>query len=165
MFYMVHQLVHLLAHLFTRATDPNLALLALVLGVIGIYTEFCGPGLIVPGVLGSVLALFGLASLTTFPISRPGVALIVLAPALYLLGAMFGMRASLTAAGTLAMALGALMLIDLPGPHIRLAMAVLMVPFGLLTSFLISVAVCARRNKTAYGNKTSVGEGEVILKI
>ena len=34
--------------------DPSLALIVLVLGVLGVYVEFTHPGLILPGVAGSV---------------------------------------------------------------------------------------------------------------
>jgi membrane-bound serine protease (ClpP class) len=59
-------------------TNPNIALLLIVAGVLGISVEFCRPGLIAPGVLGSVCVLVGIASLAAFPIHSVGTTFIVL---------------------------------------------------------------------------------------
>ncbi len=48
-------------------SDPNLAIVMLAAGVLLIYTEFCLIGKVVPGVLGGILLLVGLASLTSAP--------------------------------------------------------------------------------------------------
>lgn len=44
-------------------SDPNLAILLMSLGALGILVEFCFPGKVVPGVAGGVALLVGLASL------------------------------------------------------------------------------------------------------
>ena len=43
--------------------DPNIALLLLVLGALGIYLEFSSPGLVAPGVAGAILVLLALSAL------------------------------------------------------------------------------------------------------
>jgi membrane-bound ClpP family serine protease len=43
--------------------DPQLALVAVVVGLLGIYAEFIWPGKVVPGIAGGVALLVGLASL------------------------------------------------------------------------------------------------------
>ena len=47
--------------------DPNVAIAMIALGLLGIYAEFCLPGKVVPGVVGGVLLLVGLASLMHAP--------------------------------------------------------------------------------------------------
>ena len=42
---------------------PDIGLLLLFVGVLGIYFEFCAPGLVAPAVLGSTLAIAGIAGL------------------------------------------------------------------------------------------------------
>src|SRR5450759_146484 len=44
--------------------DPNIALVLLVIGALGIYMEFTSPGLIAPGVFGGILVLLGPVSYT-----------------------------------------------------------------------------------------------------
>ncbi|MEO5924700.1 MAG: DUF6152 family protein [Bryobacteraceae bacterium] len=49
-------------------SDPNLALLLIALGTLGVYAECCLPGKVVPGVVGGVLLTIGLASLVNTPV-------------------------------------------------------------------------------------------------
>jgi membrane-bound serine protease (ClpP class) len=146
--------------LFLAIADPNIALLLLVLGALGIYVEFTSPGLVAPGVIGAVLVLLGLAALAMFPIAWLGAALIVLAFSFFVLEAKFATHGILTAGGAAAMLLGAVMLIDTNVPELRIrwstALAVT-VPFALITSFLFSIAVRARRNKVVTGPEALVG--------
>ncbi len=44
--------------------NPNIALLVAALGLLGVYAEFCRPGRVLPGVIGGVLLLTGIASMT-----------------------------------------------------------------------------------------------------
>lgn len=44
-------------------SDPNIALILIALGTLAIYVEFCRPGRVVPGVVGGVAFVVGLASL------------------------------------------------------------------------------------------------------
>jgi membrane-bound serine protease (ClpP class) len=81
--------------------DPNIALVLLVLGALGIYVEFTSPGLIVPGILGAIMALLGLSALSVLPINWLGAALLLLAFALFILEAKFATHGILGAGGAL----------------------------------------------------------------
>ena len=48
-------------------SDPNIAILLIALGTLGISAEFCLPGKVIPGVLGSVVFTVGVASLLNTP--------------------------------------------------------------------------------------------------
>lgn len=47
--------------------DPNVAILLITFGTLAIYAELCRPGRVVPGVVGGVAFLVGLASLVNAP--------------------------------------------------------------------------------------------------
>ncbi len=147
--------------LFLAIADPNIALLLLVLGALGIYAEFSSPGLIAPGVIGAIMVLLGLTALAMFPIDWLGAALMIMAFAFFILEAKFATHGVLTAGGAVAMLLGAVMLIDTSVPELRIhwstALAVT-VPFALITSFLLTIAVRARRNKVVTGAGAMVGQ-------
>jgi membrane-bound serine protease (ClpP class) len=146
--------------------DPNIALLLLVLGALGIYAEFSSPGLVAPGVLGAIMLLLGLAAFAMFPIDWLGAALIVLGLSFFVMEAKFATHGILTVGGAIALLLGALVLIDTNEPalkiHLSMALAVT-IPFALITSFLLSVAVRARRNKVAIGMETLPGRSGVAI--
>ena len=149
--------------------DPNIALLLLVLGALGIYAEFSSPGLIAPGVIGAILLLLGLTALSMLPIDWLGAALIALALSFFVLEAKFATHGILTVGGAVAMLLGAVMLVDTNVPELRIhwatAIAVTL-PFALITSFLLSIAVRARRNKVATGAGAMLGQfGTTIAEL
>ena len=100
--------------------DPNIALILLVLGALGIYVEFSSPGLVVPGVAGAIMVLLGLSALSVLPINWIGAALLVLAIALFILEAKFATHGVLGGGGAVAMVLGAVLLIDSPIPELRI---------------------------------------------
>jgi membrane-bound serine protease (ClpP class) len=140
--------------------DPNIALLLLVLGALGVYLEFSSPGLVAPGVAGAILVLLGLTALSVFPIDWLGAALMILGLAFFILEAKFATHGVLTTGGAIALALGAVMLIDTNVPELRIRWSTaigLAVPFALITSMLFSIAIRARRNKVVTGVEGMLG--------
>jgi len=133
--------------------DPNIGFILLVVGALGIYAEFSSPGLIFAGVFGAVLVLLGLMSLTVLPINWVGVLLLALAMTLFALEAKFTSHGVLGIGGTVAMILGALLLINGP-PEVRIHLSTAVavsVPFAIITLFLVSLVVRARRAKVLTG--------------
>jgi membrane-bound serine protease (ClpP class) len=134
--------------------DPNIAFILLVLGALGIYVEFSSPGLILPGVLGGILALLGLSGLAVLPINWIGAALLMLGAAMFVLEAKFASHGILGTGGAVAMILGALLLVNGP-PEVRIHLSTALsvtVPFALITMFLVSLVVKARANKALMSN-------------
>jgi membrane-bound serine protease (ClpP class) len=129
--------------------DPNIGFLLLILGALGVYVEFTSPGLILPGVAGGILFLLGLSSLAVMPINWIGAALLLLGGTLLILEVKFASHGVLGVGGTVSMLLGALLLINGPPEvqiHLATALAVV-VPFAMISLFLVTLAVRARRNK------------------
>ena len=147
--------------IISAIADPNIALVLLVLGALGIYVEFTSPGLIAPGVVGAILVLLGLSALSVLPINWLGAALLLLAFALFVLEAKFATHGVLGVGGAVSMVLGAVMLIDSPLPEMRIhwtTAIALALPFSLITMLLLSLAVRARRNKVVTGSEGMIGE-------
>jgi membrane-bound serine protease (ClpP class) len=141
--------------------DPNMALILLVLGALGIYVEFTSPGLIAPGVAGAILLLLGLSALSVMPINWLGAALLIVALAAFVLEAKYTAHGILAFFGAVAMVLGAVMLVNGPIPEMRIHWSTaiaLALPFALITAFLVSLAVRARRNKVETGAEGMIGE-------
>lgn len=131
------------AHLLRAIADPNIALFLVVLGAFGIYAEFCLPGRVAPGVIGAILLFLGLTALSRLPIGRAGVVFMILGIAFCVLEACWPAR------GILAV-LGAATLIEAAHAALQVRWSTalaLAIPFVTATSFLLSVAIRARRNK------------------
>jgi membrane-bound serine protease (ClpP class) len=140
--------------------DPNIALILLVIGALAVYVEFSAPGMVAPGVVGSILILLGLSALSVLPINWLGAALMLLAFVLFALEAKVAAHGVLGVGGTVAMVLGAVMLVDSPLPELRIHWSTavsLALPFSLITFMLLSLAVRARRNKVDTGAEGMIG--------
>jgi membrane-bound serine protease (ClpP class) len=147
--------------ILTFLSDPNIALIFLMLGALGIYAEFNAPGAVFPGVAGSICALLALSALSVLPISTLGASLIALAFLFFGLELKFASHGILGIGGAAALTLGSLLLIDSPLPEMRIhlvtALAVAL-PFAVITAFLFSIAALARANKSVSGPAGMIGE-------
>jgi len=147
--------------LVSAIADPNIAFILLIIGALCVYVEFSSPGLIAPGVIGAILVLLGLSALSVLPINWLGAALLLAGLAMFVLEAKFTSHGVLGAGGTVALVLGAVMLIDTPVPEMRIhwgtALAVAL-PFAAITLLLLSLVVRARRNKVETGVEGMIGE-------
>ena len=148
--------------------DPNVGLILLVLGALGLYVEFSAPGLILPGVGGGILVLLGLSSLAVLPINWVGASLLVLSLVLFGLEAHIPSHGILGTGGAVAMLLGAVLLIDGP-PELRIQWSTAIsvtLPFALITMFLLRLALQARTNKSSMsdgGLMNQIGEARTAL--
>ena len=148
--------------------DPNIGFILLVVGALGLYVEFNSPGLILPASAGGILFLMGVSSLAVLPLSWVGVSLLLLGATLFVLEAHFASHGVLGIGGTVALILGALMLVNGPPEmqiHLVTALSV-SIPFALITMFLLSLAIRARRNKSLMGGEgvlNEIGEARTAL--
>ena len=153
--------------ILSAISDPNMALILLVIGALLVYVEFAHPGLVAPGVFGAILLLVGLSALSVLPINWLGAALLILSLIMFVLEAKFATHGVLTAGGAACMILGAMLLIDSPLPELRIRLSTAVsvaIPFALITAFLLTLAVRARANKAVTGMEGMIGEIAVALE-
>ncbi len=141
--------------------DPNISFILLAIGALALYAEFNHPGAVVPGTVGVVFILIAAFALNLLPTRFAALVLILGAFALFAAEAKFASHGVLTIGGITLLTLGGLLLVDSPIPEMRVhlltALAV-SVPLGLITAFLMTMAVKARRNKVVTGVEGLVGE-------
>ena len=148
--------------------DPNIGFILMAIGALGIYIEFNAPGLILPGVIGGILGILGLSSLAVLPINWIGVALLILGLAFFILEAKFASHGILGTGGAVSLTLGALLLVNGP-PEIRIHLTTALsvsIPFAIITMFLLTIALRARRNKSVMGMESlldQTGEARTAL--
>jgi len=141
--------------------DPNVAFILLVVGVLALYVEFNHPGAVVPGTVGVIFILLAAFALNLLPVRFAALVLIAVAFALFALEAKFASHGVLTTGGIVLLTLGGLLLVDAPIPEMRvrlLTAVAISVPFGLITAFLMTIALRARRNKVVTGVQGLIGE-------
>lgn len=144
--------------------DPNIAFLILAIGAIGLYVEFNHPGAIVPGVVGTIFILLAIFALDLLPVRFAAVTLILASLIFFALEAKFATHGILGIGGMVLLALGGLLLVDGPIPQMRVKLVTAVavaIPFGLITMFLASIAIRARRNKVTTGAQGMIGQSGV----
>jgi membrane-bound serine protease (ClpP class) len=158
--------------------NPDVALLMLVCGALLIYLEFNTPGTIVPGALGTLMVMLAIFGLNLLPIHYTAVLLLFAAVGLFVLEAKVGGHGALAIAGMVCLTFGMLTLVEAPVPELAISpwiAASVSFAFGLITVFLLRLAVRARRMKSRLGVDALVGsearameqlapEGHVIVE-
>jgi membrane-bound serine protease (ClpP class) len=148
---------HILAYLM----DPNVAFILLAVGALALYAEFNHPGAVVPGTVGIVFILVAIFALNLLPTRFAAVVLIFASFILFALEAKFAAHGVLAVGGIVTLTLGGLLLVDAPIPEMRVhlltALAV-SIPLGMITVFLMSIALKARANKVVTGVQGLIGE-------
>ena len=151
-------------HILDDLMDPNVAFLLLAIGALALYVEFNHPGAVIPGTVGVVFILLAAFALNFLPTRFAALGLILGAFALFAAEAKFATHGVLTIGGIALLTLGGLLLVDSPIPEMRVhlltALAV-SIPLGLITAFLMTIALKARRNKVVTGVQGLVGETAV----
>jgi membrane-bound serine protease (ClpP class) len=111
-----------------------------------------------------LLALFGLNLL---PLRYTSVMLLVAAFVLLILEAHFPSHGALATAGVASLVIGALTLVDGPIPELRVSWATALsagLAFGLITVFLLRLALRARRSKVRMGGDAMIGLIAVVTQ-
>ncbi|TJW58615.1 MAG: nodulation protein NfeD [Mesorhizobium sp.] len=105
-------------------TDPNTAVILMLVGVYGIVFEFTSPGAVAPGVIGTICLVLGLYALNLLPINYTGLALMLLGVAFLIVEA-FNPTVVLGLGGVAAFLLGSAMLLKVEGPGFAMSWAVI----------------------------------------
>ena len=148
-------------HILDALMDPNLAFLLLAIGALALYIEFNHPGAVIPGTVGVVFILLAAFALNFLPTRFAALGLILGAFALFAAEAKFASHGVLTVGGIVLLTLGGLLLVDSPIPEMRVHLLTALsvsIPLGLITAFLMTIAIKARRNKIVTGAQGLVGE-------
>jgi len=141
--------------------EPDIAFILLAVGALALYTEFNHPGAVIPGTVGVVFILLAVFALHLLPIRFAAVVLILASFVLFALEAKFATHGVLAIGGITTLVIGALLLVDAPIPEMRVKLATALavsIPVGLITVFLMTVALRARRSKVITGAEGLVGE-------
>jgi membrane-bound serine protease (ClpP class) len=148
---------HILAYLL----DPNVAFILLAVGALALYAEFNHPGAVVPGTVGVVFILLAIFALNLLPTRFAAVVLIFASFILFALEAKFTTHGVLAIGGIATLTLGGLLLVDAPIPEMRVHLLTALgvsIPLGVITVFLMSIALKARANKVVTGVQGLIGE-------
>jgi membrane-bound serine protease (ClpP class) len=139
---------------------PDVLFLLFLGALAGLGTEISHPGLLFPGIVGTLCLILFLFASQIIPVNWAGVLLIVLAIGLFAAEVKVASYGLLTVSGITAMILGAMMLVDAPIPEMRLSMKTLLPPVVVMaagTIALVRMVVAAQRRQATTGPEGMVG--------
>ena len=146
------------AQLFLRPEAMFVLMLMVIYGIIG---ELSTPGAILPGVAGAIALVLVLYMSAILPVNVAGVALILLATALFIVDIYAPTHGVLTAGGIVSFFLGALMLFNRAEPGFRLSLS-LIIPATVVTSlffiFIVGAGLRAQFLPVRAGRETMLGK-------
>jgi membrane-bound serine protease (ClpP class) len=151
--------------LLSKLTNPDIAVLLLVLGGLLIYLEFNVPGTVVPGSLGTLFVLLSLFGLNLLPVRHTAIALLLAAVVMMVLEAKYGSHGVLALAGVASLVFGLVTLVDGPIPELRVHTATAVgagLGFGAITFGLAWIALKARRGKVLTGPQAMIGGTAIV---
>ena len=151
--------------LLSAITNPNVALILMMVGVYGLIFEFMNPGFFAPGTIGAICLLTGLYAFAALPVNFAGIALIMLGIGLLIAEVYTASFGTLGLGGTIAFLLGATLLIDTDIPDFRINWSVMasVAALSLLLTFLAArLALLSRRHRIVSGREEMIGLRGVV---
>jgi membrane-bound serine protease (ClpP class) len=145
--------------------DPNLIVILMSLGVLGITIELWSPGLIFPGTVGAISLIIGLFGLQILPVSWAGLLLMLLAAAFFIAELFVVSHGALALAGAAAFVFGSLMLFDPAGDTYQVSLEVALAVAGtmaLMVAIVVTKLVQVRRAEVVTGQEELVGQVGVV---
>ncbi|WP_129127825.1 NfeD family protein [Geomonas oryzae] len=122
-------------------SNPDVAYMLMLLGILGLFFELSNPGVILPGVIGGISLLLSFFALQTLPVNYAGFALILLGIVLFIAEIKVVSHGMLAVGGVVAMVMGSLILFPSPEPYLRLSLKVIALTVGITALFFTVVIV------------------------
>src|SRR5262245_53769863 len=126
-------------------TDPNVAYILMMVGMIGVIAELYNPGAIFPGVIGGISLILAFFAFQSLPLNYAGLLLILFGIGLMVAEIKIVSHGVLGVGGVLALLLGSLMLFEAPEVGFRVSWWVLIPTVGATAgTFLVVIAAGVR---------------------
>jgi len=146
-------------------TDPNVAYVLMMLGMLGLFFELSNPGVILPGVIGGISLILAFFAFQSLPINYAGLLLILFGIVLLVAEIKIVSHGILAIGGMVSMSLGSLMLFDSPEVGFRVSWWVIAPTVGAtagLFLFVVAAGVRALGRPPATGAEGLVGKTATV---
>jgi membrane-bound serine protease (ClpP class) len=121
-------------------SDPNIAYILMMIGLVGLYFELSHPGAVLPGVVGGISIILAFFAFQTIPVNYAGFLLIMLAIVFFILEMKIASYGLLSVAGITSLLLGSLMLFEDNGSEMGLSWEVLVPTIIVVSGFFVVVS-------------------------
>jgi len=151
---LLQQFMHVLA-------SPDIAMMLLMAGLLGLYVEFTQPGLVLPGVLGAASLILGAIALQILPFSWLGLIVFLAGVGLLIAEVLITSYGLLFLLGVACLLVGGMMIFDLPEvSDLRVSFWAVLVPG--VTGMAAFAAVVLFSVGRSMRRRPAAGVGEMI---
>ncbi|OFX34975.1 MAG: hypothetical protein A2Z07_11030, partial [Armatimonadetes bacterium RBG_16_67_12] len=141
-------------------SDPNIGFILMNLGILGIMVELYNPGAVLPGVVGGIALILGLASFAILQVNAAGLLLIAFAVLLFIADIKVPGHGVLTVGGVIAFIFGAVLLTERTAPVLAISIRLIVAMAALLAGFMffaVGAGVRAQRAPARSGAIRLIG--------
>ena len=149
-------------------SNPNVTYILMMLGLVGLFFELSNPGLILPGVIGSISLILALYAMQTLPINYAGLLLILFGVILFITEINVMSYGLLSVSGVISIFLGSTMLIDSDDPALQISRAILYPTLALTFILSLGIVVLATRTRSLKklgGMEGMIGETGLVKEV
>ena len=146
-------------------SDPNIGFILMNVGTLGILVELYNPGAILPGVVGGIALILGLASFAILEVNAAGLLLILFAVLLFIADIKVPGHGVLTIGGVIAFVFGAILLTERQIPVLQISLRLIIATAAILAGFFllaVSAGLRAQRVPRSSGGEQLVGAIGVV---
>jgi membrane-bound serine protease (ClpP class) len=141
-------------------SDPNIGFILMNVGILGIMVELYNPGAVLPGVVGGIALILGLASFAILQVNAAGLMLIAFAILLFIADVKVPGHGVLTVGGAIAFVFGAILLTERQAPVLQISLRLILTVAVLLVGFFlfaVSAGIRAQKAPPRSGSESLVG--------
>jgi membrane-bound serine protease (ClpP class) len=141
-------------------SDPNIGFILMNIGILGVLVELYNPGAVLPGVVGGIALILGLASFAILQVNAAGLLLIAFAILLFIADVKVPGHGILTVGGVIAFVFGAILLTERTAPVFQISLRLILTTAALLAAFFlfaVSAGVRAQRAPARSGSESLIG--------
>lgn len=152
--------MNLRARILKTISEPNIAYILMMIGIVGLYFELSNPGLVFPGVIGAICLVLAFYAFQTLSVNYAGLLLIGLAIIFFIAEIKITSYGLLSVAGIISLILGSLMLFNSPLPFLRLSIWVILPTIIVMTAIILGTmyyAIKIHRRKPVSGREGMIG--------
>jgi membrane-bound serine protease (ClpP class) len=140
-------------------TNPTIAYVLLLAGIVGLFLEATHPGVLLPGIAGGICLLVGLYALELLPVNYAGLALMVLGIGLLAAEMVTPTAGALGIGGVIAFVVGSVMLMNTGVAGYRVNLGII---GGIALSAVVFLALIVRLVLRSRYTRQSVGDSALL---
>jgi membrane-bound serine protease (ClpP class) len=146
--YIIEMSMTLRQRVLRLVTDPNIAYLLMMAGLLGLYFEFSNPGTVFPGVAGAICLLLALLAGQVLPINSTGVLLVLVGMGFLIAELFLPSFGVLGVGGIIALTLGSLFLYT-PESELQVDPSLIITTVVIFSSVVLTILVVLWKDRRA----------------